>query len=62
MEAKQYGIDYAITFKELQDIFDYYKDNKLPYHNGFNIDITTEGDWDFDKFYNDYTKVYPLAG
>ncbi|MEI6671855.1 MAG: [Fe-Fe] hydrogenase large subunit C-terminal domain-containing protein [bacterium] len=29
MEAKTYGIDYAITFKELQDIFNYIKENTI---------------------------------
>jgi iron only hydrogenase large subunit-like protein len=29
MEAKHYGIDYAITFKELQDIFTYNKENNI---------------------------------
>jgi hypothetical protein len=24
--------------------------------------VTESGDIDFDKFYNDYTKVYPLSG
>jgi hypothetical protein len=33
----------------------------LPYKE-FNFDVTESGDIDFDKFYNDYTKVYPLSG
>ncbi len=61
LEAKQYGIDYAITFKELQDIFDYYKENNIP-SKEFTFSVTEDGTPDFDKFYNDYTKVYPLAG
>ncbi len=61
MEAKQYGIDYAITFKELQDIFDYTKENNIPVKE-FTFSVTEDGTPDFDKFYNDYTKVYPLAG
>lgn len=62
MEAKEsWTVDFAITFKELQEIFDYYQENKLPYKE-FNFDVTESGDIDFDKFYNDYTKVYPLSG
>ncbi|MFA6255690.1 MAG: [Fe-Fe] hydrogenase large subunit C-terminal domain-containing protein [Candidatus Absconditabacterales bacterium] len=61
MEAKQYGIDYAITFKELQEIFDYRKENNIP-DCEFTFSVTEDGTPDFDKFYNDYTKVYPLAG
>lgn len=60
MEAKQYGIDYAITFKELQTIFDHYKENAIP-ERAFTYSVTEDGTPDFDKFYNDYTKVYPLA-
>jgi len=60
MEAKQYGIDYAITFKELQDIFTYYKENNIAAKE-FTYSVTEDGTPDFDKFYNDYTKVYPLA-
>jgi len=33
----------------------------LPYKE-FKFDVTESGDIDFDKFYNDYTKVYPLSG
>lgn len=60
MEAKHYGIDYAITFKELQDILDYTKENKIAAQE-FTYSVTEDGTPDFDKFYNDYTKVYPLA-
>ena len=60
MEAKQYGIDYAITFKELQDILDSTKENNNETKE-FNYSVTEDGTPDFDKFYNDYTKVYPLA-
>ncbi|MFH0906355.1 MAG: [Fe-Fe] hydrogenase large subunit C-terminal domain-containing protein [archaeon] len=47
-------IDYAITFRELQEILDKKKIslNKIKFKK-------TE---DFDKFYNDYTKIYPLSG
>jgi len=62
LEAKKYGIDYAITFQELQTIFDYYKNNNIPYQNNFEIWTTKTGDRDFDKIYNDYTKIYPLGG
>lgn len=61
MEAKQYGIDYALTFNELQEIFVYRKENNLP-DCEFTFTVTEEGIPDFDKFYNDYTKVYPLSG
>ncbi len=60
MEAKQYGIDFAITFKELQDIFNYTKENTIE-PKEFTYSVTEDGTPDFDKFYNDYTKVYPLA-
>lgn len=61
MEAKLYGIDYAITFQELQTIFNYNKENNIPHKNHFEIDVTEAWDRDFDKVYNDYTKIYPLA-
>ena len=60
MEAKHYGIDYAITFKELQDIFTYNKENNIIWKE-ITYSVTEDGTPDFDKFYNDYTKVYPLA-
>ncbi len=60
MEAKTYGIDYAITFKELQDIFTHNKENTIE-PKEFTYSVTEDGTPDFDKFYNDYTKVYPLA-
>ena len=60
MEAKEYGIDYAITFKELQDIFTHNKENNIE-PKEFTYSVTEDGTPDFDKFYNDYTKVYPLA-
>jgi len=60
MEAKTYGIDYAITFKELQDIFTHNKENNIE-PKAFTYSVTEDGTPDFDKFYNDYTKVYPLA-
>lgn len=61
LEAKESGdVDYAITFKELQAIFDYYKEQNLPMKE-FNFEVTEAGEIDFDKVYNDYTKVYPLS-
>lgn len=62
IEAKEsWDVDYAITFKELQQIFDHYKENNVPMKE-FHFDVTESGDADFDKFYNDYTKVFPLTG
>jgi iron only hydrogenase large subunit-like protein len=50
-EAKNSGIvDYVTDYKELKELFLKYK-----------IDPQKEGVY-FDKFYNDYTKIYPLAG
>ncbi len=49
-------VDYAITFKELKDMIDYAKANKMF------INIKNKKTNDFDKYYNDYTKIYPLAG
>jgi len=60
MEAKEYWIDYAITFKELQDIFDYNKENNIKPQE-FTYSVTEDGTPDFDHFYNDYTKIYPLS-
>ena len=61
MEAKENGIDYALTYKELNEIFDWYENNKIPYVENYELNITVDGTPDFDKFYNDYTKLYPLA-
>lgn len=51
LEAKNSSIvDYTIDYKQLKEILDknkiFSKDNKIY----------------FDKFYNDYTKIYPIAG
>ncbi|HKL44566.1 MAG TPA: [Fe-Fe] hydrogenase large subunit C-terminal domain-containing protein [Candidatus Absconditabacterales bacterium] len=63
VEAQESGdVDFAITFKELQEIFDEYKNNNLEYCDYDKSNITEAGDPDFDKFYNDYTKIYPLTG
>jgi iron only hydrogenase large subunit-like protein len=50
-EAKNSGVvDYVIDYKELKNLFLKYKIN------------TKNKEVCFDKFYNDYTKIYPLAG
>jgi iron only hydrogenase large subunit-like protein len=51
IEAKNSGIvDYTIDYKELKEILEKKKiQNENP-------------DFRFDKFYNDYTKIYPIAG
>ncbi|VVB79990.1 Uncharacterised protein [uncultured archaeon] len=55
IEAKDSGVvDYAIDYSELMEIFRKKK-----------ISLESFSDHEkahFDKFYNDYTKVYPLAG
>ncbi len=61
IEAKEHNVDYAITFKELQQIFDYFQENNIKYDE-ISYDVTEDGTPDFDHFYNDYTKIYPLAG
>lgn len=60
LEARKYDIDYAITFKELQEIFDYYQENNIA-PKEFTYTMTEDGTPDFDKLYNDYTKIYPLS-
>ncbi|NCP71825.1 hypothetical protein GW835_00315 [archaeon] len=55
-EAKENKeVDYALTFKEINDMFLYAK------KNGFYKKQENENKH-FDKFYNDYTKIYPLSG
>ncbi len=44
-------VDYVIDYGELKNLFVKYKIKKSPFKRG-----------KFDKFYNDYTKVYPLSG
>ena len=52
VEAKELPeVKLAITFRELEEIF-----------NKKGIDKVRERKLTFDKFYNDYTKIYPLAG
>lgn len=55
MEAQELGtVDEAITFKELNEMF---KAKNIP-------EKVTESKYcvTFEKFYNDYTKVYPISG
>jgi len=49
-------IDFAITFIELNQIMNYAKEKKI-YKK-----INKKEYIDFDKVYNDYTKIYPLSG
>jgi iron only hydrogenase large subunit-like protein len=59
-EAKESdSVDYAITFVELKELLDYFKENNLFRRV---IDSCAENLYDFDKFYNEYTKIYPLTG
>ena len=55
-EKNKKDINFALTFFELAKIVNYTKKNKLfkPIKKTNNID--------FDKVYNDYTKIYPLSG
>lgn len=43
-------VDYAVDYKELKDVLNKCKTNDKSSENTF------------DKFYNDYTKIYPIAG
>jgi iron only hydrogenase large subunit-like protein len=55
MEAAETGaVDFVLTFKELEDIFE---KNSIP-------KVITEDKYmiGFDKLYNDYTKIYPISG
>ena len=58
-EAKENSecIDFALTYKELSDIYDYFEENKLLKE----IENNAEN-LQFDRFYNDVTKIYPLGG
>jgi len=59
-EAKESDtVDYALTFKELKELIEYFQENNLFRRV---IDATSNNLYDFDKFYNDYTKIYPLSG
>jgi iron only hydrogenase large subunit-like protein len=44
-------VDYVIDYEELKDLFLKFKIKKSFFKRG-----------KFDKFYNDYTKIYPLSG
>ncbi|AHB41425.1 NtrC family signal transduction histidine kinase [candidate division SR1 bacterium RAAC1_SR1_1] len=55
IEAKMTGeVDEAITFKELQELIEYTKIQRTE------IDTTKKSD--FNDYYSNYTKIYPLAG
>ncbi len=45
-------VDYVVDFEELKDLFKKYKIKKTFFTKKIK----------FDKFYNDYTKIYPLGG
>jgi iron only hydrogenase large subunit-like protein len=47
-------VDFVIDFKQLQELFTKYKIKKRHFLKKCNMC--------FDKFYNDYTKIYPLSG
>jgi len=55
-EKNKSVVDFAITFSELQQIIDYTKAKNIYKNQNRKIKI------DFDKIYNDYTKIYPLSG
>lgn len=55
LEAQEIGnVDDALTFKELEELFE---KRNIP-------EVITESKYcvSFDKFYNDYTKIYPISG
>lgn len=55
LEAEEIGgIESAISYKELDQLFDEYKISEKITEQKY---MKT-----FDKFYNDYTKIYPLSG
>jgi iron only hydrogenase large subunit-like protein len=56
-EALEFKIPFALTFQELADIFKIYDQKKL-WRKMSNIKKNKT----FDKFYNDFTKIYPLSG
>lgn len=49
---KSKHVDYVITYNELKDLFKKYKIKKSFFSKKMN----------FDSFYNDYTKIFPLSG
>lgn len=46
-------VDFVIDFEELKNLFEVHKIKKKPFY---------KRKLKFDKFYNDYTKIYPLSG
>lgn len=61
VECKQFNIPYVVTFNELKQIIDELSKNDL--FSKFNSEFKQNSNSKmFDKFYNDYTKIYPLAG
>lgn len=58
-EAKENSdcVDFALTFKELTELYAYCEENKLLK----NIE-DNKANREFNKFYNDVTKIYPLDG
>jgi iron only hydrogenase large subunit-like protein len=48
--GKSKHVDYVLDFKELADLLKHLKIRKK------------DGNARFDKFYNDYTKIYPISG
>lgn len=58
-EAKENSdcVDFAITFKELCEIYNYLEENQ----DLKKIEDTQENK-EIDKFYNDITKIYPISG
>lgn len=58
-EAKENSdcVDFALTFKELTELYDYCEEQNILK----NIE-ENKANREFDKFYNDVTKIYPLGG
>ncbi len=59
LEAKNNpkDVDYALDCQQLRELF-----NRLKINPDKKIKISKNKQVHFDKFYNDYTKIYPLAG
>ncbi|MEI8364320.1 MAG: [Fe-Fe] hydrogenase large subunit C-terminal domain-containing protein, partial [archaeon] len=58
-EKNKKDVNFTITFFELSEIINYCKKNKLFKKQDTK---TKNTNIDFDKIYNDYTKIYPLSG
>ncbi|MDD3177958.1 MAG: [Fe-Fe] hydrogenase large subunit C-terminal domain-containing protein [Candidatus ainarchaeum sp.] len=54
---KNKEVDFAITFKNLYEIFKYFEKEKK-----FRKIKKSKKNLQFDSLYNDYTKIYPLSG